>query len=82
MLHFNLSSSSVIWQWEKRFKEHEIAGLERRRGNPKTMAKHKTRNLINSDRVKASLSSSHQTSTQSSQGYKKYVLLRTSTSAA
>lgn len=40
-LHFNLSSPSTVWQWERRFKESGIAGLERKRGNPKTMAKHK-----------------------------------------
>ncbi|MFD1548276.1 helix-turn-helix domain-containing protein [Levilactobacillus fuyuanensis] len=40
-LHFNLSSPSTIWQWEKRFEEQGIAGLERKRGKPKIMAKHK-----------------------------------------
>ena len=40
-VHFNLSSPSTIWQWERRFKESGIAGLERKRGNPKHMAKHK-----------------------------------------
>ncbi|WP_407890301.1 helix-turn-helix domain-containing protein, partial [Levilactobacillus sp. N40-8-2] len=40
-LHFNLSSPSIIWQWEKRFEEQGIIGLERKRGKPKIMAKHK-----------------------------------------
>jgi len=40
-LHFILSSPSTIWQWERRFKEAGIAGLERRRGSSKIMAKHK-----------------------------------------
>ncbi|WP_225423548.1 helix-turn-helix domain-containing protein [Levilactobacillus suantsaii] len=39
-LHFDLSSPSTIWQWERRFKESGIVGLERKRGNPKHMAKH------------------------------------------
>lgn len=39
--HFNLSSPSTIWQWEKRFDKYGIEGLERKRGNPKTMSKHK-----------------------------------------
>lgn len=42
-LHFNLSSPSTIWQWERRFEAAGIAGLERKRGNPKTMAKHKNK---------------------------------------
>lgn len=40
-LHFNLSSPSIIWQWEKRFEEQGIIGLERKRGKLKIMAKHK-----------------------------------------
>ncbi|WP_232842757.1 MULTISPECIES: helix-turn-helix domain-containing protein [Lactobacillaceae] len=40
-LHFDLSSPSTIWQWEKRFEEQGIVGLERKRGKPKIMAKHK-----------------------------------------
>ncbi|MCW3779321.1 helix-turn-helix domain-containing protein [Levilactobacillus namurensis] len=43
-LDFDLSSSSTIWQWERRFREAGIVGLERKRGNPKIMAKHKQRN--------------------------------------
>lgn len=42
-LHFDLSSPSTIWQWEKHFREEGIAGLERKRGNSKIMAKHKQR---------------------------------------
>ena len=34
-LHFNLSSPSTIWQWQKKYDDIGIAGLERRRGNPK-----------------------------------------------
>ncbi|WP_334333090.1 helix-turn-helix domain-containing protein [Companilactobacillus sp. HBUAS59544] len=34
-LHFNLSSPSTIWQWQKKYDDMGIAGLERRRGNPK-----------------------------------------------
>ena len=44
-LHFDLSSPSTIWQWERRFKESGIAGLERKRGNLKHMAKHKQNKL-------------------------------------
>lgn len=40
-LHFDLSSPSTIWQWERRFERYGISGLDRKRGNPKTMAKHK-----------------------------------------
>ncbi|MEN2374581.1 helix-turn-helix domain-containing protein [Lactiplantibacillus plantarum] len=40
-LHFDLSSPSTIWQWERRFKESGIAGLERKRGNSKHMTKYK-----------------------------------------
>lgn len=40
-LHFNLTSPSTIWQWEKRFKKLGIVGLKRKRGNPKIMSKHK-----------------------------------------
>ncbi|KRN00945.1 hypothetical protein FD13_GL001730 [Levilactobacillus senmaizukei DSM 21775 = NBRC 103853] len=40
-LHFNLSSPSTIWQWEKHFNEQGIIGLERKRGRPKIMARHK-----------------------------------------
>lgn len=43
-LHFNLSSPSTIWQWEKRFETLGIKGLERKRGNSKNMAKHKNEN--------------------------------------
>ncbi|WP_048000628.1 helix-turn-helix domain-containing protein [Lactiplantibacillus herbarum] len=42
-LQFNLPSPSTIWQWEQRFEKLGIAGLERKRGNPKTMAKHKNK---------------------------------------
>ena len=31
-LHFDLSSPSTIWQWDKHFQESGIAGLERKRG--------------------------------------------------
>ena len=34
-LHFSLSSPSTIWQWQKKYDDMGIAGLERRRGNPK-----------------------------------------------
>nr|WP_272901877.1 helix-turn-helix domain-containing protein [Levilactobacillus brevis] len=43
-LHFDLPSPSTIWQWERQFKESGIAGLERKRGKPKNMAKHKKNN--------------------------------------
>ncbi|WNJ64084.1 helix-turn-helix domain-containing protein [Lactiplantibacillus plantarum] len=29
-LHFDLSSPSTIWQWERRFKKSGIAGLKRK----------------------------------------------------
>ncbi|WP_232842718.1 MULTISPECIES: helix-turn-helix domain-containing protein [Lactobacillaceae] len=40
-LHFNLTLPSTIWKWERRFEEQGIVGLERKRGKPKIMAKHK-----------------------------------------
>ena len=43
-LHFNLSSPSTIWQWERQFKESGVAGLERKRGKPRNMVKHKKNN--------------------------------------
>jgi len=46
-LHFSLSSSSTIWQWQKKYNDMGIAGLERRRGNPK-MAKKRPQNKIQS----------------------------------
>ncbi|WP_225427058.1 helix-turn-helix domain-containing protein [Companilactobacillus kedongensis] len=42
-LHFNLSSPSTVWQWQKKFDEIGIAGLEQLRGNPK-MIKRKNEN--------------------------------------
>lgn len=44
-LHFNLSSPSTIWQWQKKYNDMGIAGLKRRRGNPK-MAKKRPQNKI------------------------------------
>jgi len=46
--HFNLSSPSTIWQWQKKYNDMGIAGLERRRGNPK-MNKRKPQNKIPSN---------------------------------
>ncbi|QLE66828.1 transposase [Furfurilactobacillus rossiae] len=46
-LHFNLSSPSTIWQWARRFKKLGIEGLERKRGNPKAMTKHKNKRAKN-----------------------------------
>ncbi|WP_236720779.1 helix-turn-helix domain-containing protein [Lactiplantibacillus plantarum] len=40
-LHFDLSSPSTTWQWERRFNKSGIAGLERKRGNSKHMTKYK-----------------------------------------
>lgn len=40
-LHFNLSSPSTIWQWERKFDLEGMTGLNRKRGNPRAMAKHK-----------------------------------------
>ncbi|MEK1395477.1 helix-turn-helix domain-containing protein [Limosilactobacillus fermentum] len=40
-LHFNLSSPSTIWQWQRKFDLKGLSGLNRVRGDPKTMAKHK-----------------------------------------
>ncbi|MEL1239415.1 helix-turn-helix domain-containing protein, partial [Liquorilactobacillus nagelii] len=40
-LHFNLSSPSTIWQWQRKFDLEGLSGLNRVRGNPKTMSKHK-----------------------------------------
>ncbi|WP_234521188.1 hypothetical protein [Lactiplantibacillus plantarum] len=40
-LHFDLSSPSTTWQWERRFKKSGIAGLERKQGISKHMTKHK-----------------------------------------
>lgn len=41
VLHFNLTSPSTIWQWERRFEEQKNIGLERKRGKPKIMAKYR-----------------------------------------
>jgi Transposase and inactivated derivatives len=48
-LHFNLSSPSTIWQWQKKYDEMGIAGLERLRGNPK-MVNHKKQNKSKTDK--------------------------------
>ncbi|WP_046039653.1 helix-turn-helix domain-containing protein, partial [Lactiplantibacillus plantarum] len=40
-LHFNLSSPSTIWQWQRKFDLEGLSRLNRVRGNPKTMSKHK-----------------------------------------
>ncbi|WP_336297438.1 helix-turn-helix domain-containing protein [Streptococcus thermophilus] len=40
-LHFNLSSPSTIWQWQRKFDLKGLSGLNRVRGDPKAMAKHK-----------------------------------------
>lgn len=45
-LHFNLSSPSTIWHWQKKYDDMGIAGLERRRGNPR-MTKRKSQKKFN-----------------------------------
>lgn len=47
-LHFNLSSPSTIWQWQKKYNDMGIAGLKRRKGNPKVNKK-KSQNKIPSN---------------------------------
>lgn len=54
-LNFDLSSPSIIWQWERRFKQFGTAGLERKRGNLNIMAKHK-RNLSQDNNSSSSVS--------------------------
>jgi len=48
-LHFNLSSPSTIWQWQRKFDEMGIVGLERLRGNPK-MVNHKKQSKSKTDK--------------------------------
>lgn len=40
-LHFNISTSSTIWSWQRTFEEEGVEALFKRRGRPKQMtAKH------------------------------------------
>ncbi|MBT2739949.1 helix-turn-helix domain-containing protein [Bacillus sp. ISL-77] len=36
-LHFDLSTPSTIWSWEKKYKEKGVEALFNRRGRPKDM---------------------------------------------
>ncbi|MCM3569684.1 transposase, partial [Neobacillus mesonae] len=42
-LHFNISTESTIWTWERKFEEQGVEALFKRRGRPKQMtAKNKS----------------------------------------
>ncbi|MCM3571543.1 helix-turn-helix domain-containing protein, partial [Neobacillus mesonae] len=42
-LHFNISTDSTIWTWERKFEEQGVEALFKRRGRPKQMtAKNKS----------------------------------------
>lgn len=45
-LHFNITSPSVIYQWQRRFDLGGIDSLVRKRGRPKAMAKHKAKKTV------------------------------------
>jgi transposase len=44
-LHFNISTPSTIWSWERKYEEKGVEALFNRRGRPKDMTANHKRNL-------------------------------------